>query len=524
MSNVRCGAVITLMGMSLTFGTGCPQAPMAVTKPASAPPPVEAAAPSERPASLIWSECDPPVEGAECATMSAPVSYATAAANPDAGTIGIALMRFVTGRPNAPRLWFLAGGPGGSGTSLLPLLHKRYGDDLADVDLYTIDHRGTGGSRRLSCPEQESPGSPGALAIVPAEVAPCVEHLRNTHGELLDHIDVNSSARDVARALAGMGNGAADYLWGNSFGTHWALRVAESFPQSIDGAILEALVPHDASYRSFDFWMNDAGMRLMKRCAADPSCVSALGEDPMGLAKRLPARLAEGHCGALDFPVPVTWFLGSMLYDHGLRGMLPRLVQMIDRCGEDDVRRLKHMYAALFRDQGMLTAGDFSTPLYAHVTLSELWGAGPPGDASLTQVASTCLFCPADRHHMDLARTSWPRSTAATWPPAVLRYRGPLWMLQGRLDPGIDPAVTEALGSKYQGAHQHFIMFPTGAHALMGKTPSPSGDCALGLMRAFVADPTAPPPVACVKEVQPPSLPDGPPGLASALFGTAASR
>jgi hypothetical protein len=263
--------------------------------------------------------------------------------------------------------------------------------------------------------------------------------------------------------------------------------------------------------------MNETGLRLLARCAADRACRTRFGGDPVAVARALPARLAGGHCSALQLPVRASWMLGSLLYDQDLRGLLPLLVRMLDRCNARDVARLRRLYRALFRDRGMLTAGDFSAPLYAHVVLSELWSGEPPGGLSLERVAASCLFCPGDRAELDRARATWPRYRPQ--PSGGRAYRGPLWLLQGGLDPAIPPATAAAMRARLAGPHQHYLAFPDGAHTLTGKTPTPAGDCALALLGAFVADPTRPPPAACIRDVAPPPLPEGPPGLAAALIG-----
>ncbi len=505
--SVAAGAVV-LAGLGACGRPPPPADPR--SPPPDASPPATVAAPE-----LRWTPCEPTIEGAQCATMLAPRSYD----DPGAGDLELAIMRIPSDAPTGRQLWYLAGGPGGASTSLIPVLQERYGAAWSGVDLYAIDHRGTGGSHRVSCPEQEAPGSAGGLQIAPEELEPCLRHIKARQGDELPHLTVTNAARDLHRALQAARGEAQVVLWGNSYGTHWAHRFMQLYPEAVDGVFLEALVPAGASYRSFDHWMNDAGLRLMQACASAPACRERLTSDPVQLARELPARLEAGHCEALKLPVRVSWFLGSLTYDHGLRGMLPLLVHMLDRCGEADVARIQRMVRALFGDVGMLTAGDFSAPYYAHAVLSEMWSGAPPGGKTLEAVAASCLFCPGDRAEMERARPQWPTYEPDAFDDRVARYRGPLWMLQGGLDPAIPPAVAAGMGESFRGEGQHFIAFPTGAHTLTGKTPTPDGDCALALLSAFLDDPTEAPPTDCVAEVAPPPLPEGPPGLAAALLG-----
>lgn len=464
---------------------------------------------------MEWGACTPPADHTECASLDVPIDYADDAD----GSMAVTLMRIRAEIPATTQLWYFAGGPGGSGPTVLPLLHQRFGETLRGVDLYTIAHRGTQGAARLSCPDQEAPGSPGGIGIRPDEGDACVAHISKTQSITLPHLTVSNAARDVQRAITANRGDAKVLVWGNSYGTYWAHRLVQLFPEAVDGLFLEALVPPGASYRNFDHWMNDAGERLMKRCADQPSCAALFDRDPLEVARELAGRLEAGHCAELGFPVRVSWLLGSFLYDHDLRGMLPMMLAMLERCDADDVRRLQHLYAATFADRGMLTAGDFSAPYYAHAVLSELWGGAPPSGTPLEEVAARCLFCPGDRHEIDAARARWPTYPTDPLDDAVAQYEGPMWMLQGGLDPAIPPDVAQSMRTYFDAARQHYIAFPDGAHTLTGKTPTDDGDCAMHLLGAFIEDPTQPPPTECVTKVQPPQLPSGPPGLADALLG-----
>ncbi|MCA9706882.1 MAG: alpha/beta fold hydrolase, partial [Myxococcales bacterium] len=249
---------------------------------------------------------------AECATMTVPLVHGEPSVHgeptePRPATLDVALMRVRARQPSGRQLWYLAGGPGGAGTSLLPLLHRRYGAAWQGADFYAIDHRGTGGSHRLSCPAQEAPGSPGDGLLAPAEVDPCIESLRRDHGDVLPHLTVTASVHDLAAALEVTRGRSRVLLWGNSFGTYWAQRFVERYPEAVDGVFLEALVPVGYSYRAFDHGMNDAGRRLLQRCADEPACRERFGADPVALAEGLPARLHAGHCEALALPVPASW-------------------------------------------------------------------------------------------------------------------------------------------------------------------------------------------------------------------------
>ncbi|MDQ0794114.1 hypothetical protein QFZ58_002602 [Streptomyces sp. B1I3] len=104
---------------------------------------------------LDWERCEAPEGGTapgsewRCATVDVPLDYA----EPDGGTIGIALIRKEATRrgERLGSMLFNFGGPGGSGVGILPRAAAAYTGLNTRYDLVGFDPRGVAGSAGVRC-------------------------------------------------------------------------------------------------------------------------------------------------------------------------------------------------------------------------------------------------------------------------------------------------------------------------------------------------------------------------------------
>ena len=128
---------------------------------------------------------------AECTLITVPMHHK----KPGGAVIKVAVKRKLGKIPNKRQLWFLDGGPGDSGRESLAALVKVF-SDFDDLDLYTFDHRGVGGTQLLDCPEQQRPDSGGGREIVAKEWKYCIQYLQE-HRDDLDVLTTTETARDL---------------------------------------------------------------------------------------------------------------------------------------------------------------------------------------------------------------------------------------------------------------------------------------------------------------------------------------
>ncbi|KAE9267433.1 hypothetical protein PR003_g31776, partial [Phytophthora rubi] len=156
-----------------------------------------------------WYPCADSDEGsssqdAECAVYNAPLCYpsiceAPKSANPK---VDIFFKRIpaTTGDPEmAPNVWLLQGGPGDSSSGLEANMITLHSQLEGAVNVYTMDHRGTGRSTRLDCvaAQATTTGSPWGSELDPSEVPACAQDLHNKYGDLAS-FSVTTAATDLA--------------------------------------------------------------------------------------------------------------------------------------------------------------------------------------------------------------------------------------------------------------------------------------------------------------------------------------
>ncbi|MFJ2898853.1 alpha/beta hydrolase [Streptomyces sp. NPDC087218] len=224
--------------------------------PSAAPdglPPLPASLTSQRP---DWKRCEAPQGGTapgdqwRCSTVRVPLDYA----KPEAGTVGIALIRKKAG--NSGRrlgsMLFNFGGPGGSGVAILPRAAGAYGELNSRYDLVGFDPRGVAGSEGVSCrtdKEQEdsfrkvdmTPDTPAEEAAFLEDGADFGAGCQRRSGRLLPHVGTVNAARDMDLIRQVLGDRKLTYF-GMSYGTELGGTYAHLFPKNVGRTVLDAVV------------------------------------------------------------------------------------------------------------------------------------------------------------------------------------------------------------------------------------------------------------------------------------------
>ena len=305
---------------------------------------------------LNWNQCvlnDYTGEGlAECADIQAPLHWDDPAA---AAPINIRLKRLLALQPGSKILWLLQGGPGAPGTTTMGYLMQRIRDRDPSIDVYTVDHRGTGESTYMGCPEQEAEDSLAGGSIYGEEWTPCIEYLKN---EWLptEAFSVTAAARDVGLAVEMASREDKDnFVMGISYGTYWAHRYAQNFPNQSKGVILDSVIPSGGfPYDVRDLNEYEVTRALFELCAEDDSCSEKLSEDPLALAEETFFAFRDGqHCQLLAQrgldPASLQYMAAQLatFYWHG-RPIVPALYYRLARCEEQDVNALMNAAVAFF--------------------------------------------------------------------------------------------------------------------------------------------------------------------------------
>ena len=208
------------------------------------------------------------LSGSLCAMVEAPLHPGI----PGAGHVDLFVRKFPALGERVGEIWMLAGGPGETGQS--------YYTEIADFrtafpgyDVFIPDHRGTGQSTRLC--SGETPDSPAGTALAGEEFGPCFGEIwRNS--ERSAAFSMTNGAQDLDHLIDALGGEGRRYVYGVSYGTGLAMRFTQLRTVSVDGIVLDSLVPalddaeHDLSHRSHTY--DAVGREVIARCAADAAC------------------------------------------------------------------------------------------------------------------------------------------------------------------------------------------------------------------------------------------------------------
>ena len=482
--------------------------------------PVEATVATWAPCSLYEGEDD---GLAECADVEMPLFWNDL---DDERTLAVRAKRLLAAEPSEAQLWLLAGGPGQSGTWDHPRHMERLREQYPALDVYTLDHRGTGFSGRLGCPDAESFSSPSGTSITRAETPACVEYLLGELGDGLGGITTTDSAVDVAAYIeAAREEGKPVFVEGGSYGTYWAQRYLQIFPDQADGVILAGIFPADGTVIWYDEMTNQVAHELMDLCGQDAFCSTKLGDDPWSRLGTLLEDMQADHCTGNGITRDaVRTLFAYLMYWSTTNIVVPAATYRLERCAAEDQQAIRNMYDYLFGDGGTWDIESYSILLQHHVQFSEMWDHPEFDGVDLEQYFNTVYeegYVIKNGGPAKLAlRDDWPVYSDARWDDGWADTAIPMLMLQGSFDPATPRREAARVGDHYSGAHQHFVELPTAAHGTLGATPTDDGtDCGYDIFIAFMQDPTGPLDTSCIDRLMPIDF-TGTQSLAEAVFGT----
>ncbi|MFH2006557.1 MAG: alpha/beta fold hydrolase [bacterium] len=477
----------------------------------------------------MWSPCSL-YEGeddglAECASTAMPLRWD----EPDGETTFVVAKRLLSSVGGETQLWLVHGGPGASGVmgfpSRMELLQALY----PELDVYTLDHRGTGYSSYLECPDQQQSGTPGGTGIAPEEVAACAASLQAQHGDGLAAMSTTNSAIDLAAYIeSSRAAGLPVVVWGGSYGTYLAQRFLQIFPDQTDGVVLEGAATPEITCITTDEDSDRVGRDLLDLCAAETACASRLGGDPQAFLADALERRRDGTCQAV--PLSADGFrllLVYLAYYYPIHSVIPAAIHRLHRCTNEDGSAIGTLYNTFFGSAGVMTNIPYSIVLQYHINLSEMWTHPDFSGVDLEQYfASTdasALFYRGLSAAKYALLPDWPTYSDEEYDDGWAAPTIPLLVLQGELDPATPYFRALDLADHYTAPNQYFVSFPHGAHGVTSGTPLPSDPdndhCAMQLFQAFLRNPHAPLDTSCVADVLPIDF-NGSPELAAELFGT----
>lgn len=445
----------------------------------------------------------PPVFGtcpvgydAECALIDVPLDHSNEAGE----SIKIHIARHRASVPATRQIWLLSGGPGQAGDVFLATV-KKLAVRIPDADIYVIDHRGTGYSHRLTCSQQDVPGSNGGYVLDPDEALDCLAELKQTGDYArLPFFTTAQAARDVVSAV--QATRTADqkvYVWGGSYGTHWAHRVLQVAPDLAAGIVFDGfMTPLHFSFVDYDHGVEEATTLYAAGCTADASCSSHIGGDALVKARAILQGLRTKPCAGVDRDLART-YLSAFMDGWSSRSWVFPLLHRLERCSADDqaaVNKLLTAYTKALQGGDLPTTTDdyrSSGVLQYNIALSELWntpGRPDPTKEELLASAEAQTFLAGRSYPASIIdlRKAWPLPPN-DWEdlPVPVPTKTALLWLAGGLDTRTPPAQAKQVTSLYDA--RSFVLLPGASHTPASASPlasDPKSSCGQQIVERFI--------------------------------------
>ncbi|KAE9084258.1 hypothetical protein PF010_g20903 [Phytophthora fragariae] len=283
------------------------------------------------------------------------------------------------------------------------------------VNVYTMDHRGTGRSTLLDCVAAQvtTTGSPWGSSIKSSEVPACAQALEKKYWNL-SSFSMTSAATDMTTFISNYSNGANTIVYGVSYGTALVERVIHLDPPEVTGYVLDGVATSSGAsadkFEYFSTWdsdFGDVGDAFLALCATQSECNSRFQTNTLPITlqslltnfdskpKSTCAALVSSANGDQSSEPPsyiVRRALGSLLQSTKMRTLIPPVVYRLNRCASQDIGVLTHFFAYLNKFQDFADEDNAfeSTLLYYLIVFSEMWERPePPISEMLARFTST---------------------------------------------------------------------------------------------------------------------------------------
>jgi pimeloyl-ACP methyl ester carboxylesterase len=443
---------------------------------------------------LTWTECG---DGFQCASVAVPLNYS----DPSSRTIQIGLTR-MPAKSGASKgsVVVNAGTQNGGGSTLVRFLGAAFAGLNQDFDIVGLDTRGVGTStpqvRCTTYEENRQVEAPVSASQTPAdrdqrvrEAAWLADKCQERSGDLLPYLSSTTSARDLDRVRAALGETALRYI-GLSGGSILGQNYLAMFPRRVAAMVLDSPLDPERFLNdplAFDIDQMVATERTMdtffRWCRSTPALCAFGDGDPRGAFERL---LAKTRQNRLDNPgrwdivtdgALVDLVSGAMLFPQQWPGLSQQLAAMAAQAvptmplSTGDDRTFAEYYSQNCLDRR------FPRDLAAY-------------DRQLRASVKAAPYLGGRFGYAELKCQQWPANPAE-------RFGGP-WLNPAKR-PVLVLAATDDPLAPFHGAqrvahrlHADLVTLRASGHLQLGRTP-----CADDKVRAFLLTGEAPRRTAC---------------------------
>ncbi|KAL3660365.1 hypothetical protein V7S43_014518 [Phytophthora oleae] len=481
-----------------------------------------------------------PGQDAECAIYAAPLCYpgiCETPANVESNKVDIFVKRLLatTGNPEtASNVWLLQGGPGYSSTAMENSMVDLHQQLNGAVNVYTMDHRGTGRSTLFNCVAAQvtTTGTPWGDDLIASEVPTCARDLQFKYGGDFAAFSVTSAATDLTTFISKYTNGASTIVYGVSYGTMLVERLIHLAPPQVVGYVLDSVVSSSGAipvyYSDWDKNFGEIGDDFFALCDEDKACkahfaTKKLNETVQDLLNQFDKN-PNSTCATLISNVQskgldglpsssLKFTLGTLLKDTSMRTLIPPLVYRLNRCASKDLNVLKKFVTTLSSNVLGGSSEDeayVSNILFYLIVFSEMWEIPTPSKSEMKERFINAKVSDDPTYPMDPVYCAFSKEKSTSceefgisnydaspvmyehdqyWnKSATIPSQASVLLLSGKLDPQAHHKYAEALLRAMDGDKKELISFKYTPHGIISSTQMATGSetCGTKLLVSYV--------------------------------------
>ncbi|KAF1331595.1 Serine protease family s33, partial [Globisporangium splendens] len=484
------------------------------------------------------------LKDAECAVYTAPLCYSGICSDAKDRTVEVFVKRIpaVDDADSMPNVWFLQGGPGAGSTAMESAMISFREQMNGKVNVYTMDHRGTGRSTLLNClaAQATTSGSPSGSDIDVTEVPDCAKDLETKYGSDMAAFSVTTAATDLSTFISTyQGSTGKTFVYGVSYGTALVERLMHLKNADISGYILDGIATSSGSdlknFEYFSMWdadFGEIGDYYMTFCAKDATCAArfsttSLADTLQSIIDNFDAKpdstcaalvrdVTSGEPGTAVEPASYTLrrSLGSLFQSESTRSLIPVLAYRLSRCNKADTAVLTHYFnvsssvlSPTYEDSAFE-----STLLYYLIVFSEMWESPEPSVSVMLKRFTDAIICnggtsgtvPTYCAFSKEQSTTCDALNVSSYSASPLVYKkDEYWnvaaeipndtsvlLMSSKMDPQTPHKYAEHLLAALDGTAKELITFEHATHGTLWTTPQGDEDktitCGMEILLSYV--------------------------------------
>uniref|UniRef100_K3XAS2 Peptidase S33 tripeptidyl aminopeptidase-like C-terminal domain-containing protein n=1 Tax=Globisporangium ultimum (strain ATCC 200006 / CBS 805.95 / DAOM BR144) TaxID=431595 RepID=K3XAS2_GLOUD len=484
------------------------------------------------------------LKDAECAVYTAPLCYAGICTDAKDRTVEVFVKRIpaVDDADSMPNVWFLQGGPGAGSTAMESAMISFREQMNGKVNVYTMDHRGTGRSTLLNClaAQATTSGSPSGSDIDVTEVPDCAKDLETKYGSDMAAFSTTTAATDLSTFISTyQGSTGKTFVYGVSYGTALVERLMHLKNPDISGYILDGIATSSGSdvknFEYFSTWdadFGEVGDYYMTFCTKDATCaarfpttsladtlqniIDSFDSKPDSTCAALVRDVTSGEPGTAIEPASYTLrrSLGSLFQSESTRSLIPVLAYRLNRCNKADTAVLTHYFnvstsalSPTYEDSAFE-----STLLYYLIVFSEMWESPQSSIPVMLKRFTDAIICNGGSSGTVPTYCAFSKEQSTTcnaldvgsYSASPLVYKkDEYWnvaaeipddtsvlLMSSKMDPQTPHKYAEYLLAALNGTAKELITFEHATHGTLWTTPQDDEDktitCGMEILLSYV--------------------------------------